>query len=99
MSNSITPVIAHTETPEQELARLRKENSDLKAKGSSMKVSVKGALSVYGIGRFPVTLYKSQWLSLIEMIKSGQVEAFMAQNEALLKSKPTKAEALTEDVA
>ena len=50
-----------------ELERLRNENAALK-KGASaglrMKVSEKGALSIYGMGRFPVTLYKEQWLKL-----------------------------------
>src|SRR6516165_4453465 len=53
-----------------ELERLRKENAALKKGASSnvrMKVSEKGALSVYGMGRFPVTLYKEQWLKLLDM--------------------------------
>ncbi|MCJ7642719.1 MAG: hypothetical protein MUO29_12585 [Desulfobacterales bacterium] len=53
-----------------ELERLRAENAALKktsARGLSLKVSEKGALSVYGMGRFPVTLYKEQWLKLFEM--------------------------------
>jgi hypothetical protein len=63
-----------------EVARLRAENEALrKARTStvSMKVSEKGALSVYGLGRFPVTLYAQQWqklLSLAESIK-GFIEA------------------------
>ncbi len=50
-----------------ELERLRAENTTLKARGSkdvSMKVSEKGAISIYGLGRFPVTLYQEQWLKL-----------------------------------
>ena len=50
-----------------------------------LKVSEKGALSVYGMGRFPVTLYKEQWLKLLDM--SDDVRAFIAANEAQLKSK------------
>ena len=53
-----------------ELERLRSENAALKKAGSSsvrMKVSEKGALSIYGMGRFPVTLYKEQWLKLLGM--------------------------------
>jgi hypothetical protein len=49
-----------------ELERLRNENAALKKGASSgirMKVSEKGAVSIYGMGRFPVTLYKEQWLS------------------------------------
>ena len=50
-----------------ELERLRSENAALKkgaSAGTRMKVSDKGAVSVYGMGRFPVTLYKEQWLRL-----------------------------------
>jgi hypothetical protein len=71
-----------------ELERLRKENEALK-KGSSqgvrMKVSEKGAVSIYGMGRFPVTLYQEQWLKLLEM--SDEIRAFIAANEAQLKKK------------
>jgi hypothetical protein len=71
-----------------ELERLRRENAALK-KGASdsirMKVSEKGAVSVYGMGRFPVTLYKEQWLRLLNM--SDEIRAFIAQNEAQLKAK------------
>jgi hypothetical protein len=71
-----------------ELERLRKENAALKKGASSgirLKVSEKGAVSVYGMGRFPVTLYKEQWLKLFDM--SDDIRAFMAANEARLKSK------------
>jgi len=71
-----------------ELERLRNENALLK-KGAStgirMKVSEKGAVSIYGMGRFPVTLYKEQWLKLLDM--SPEIWNFIAENEALLKSK------------
>ena len=50
-----------------------------------MKVSEKGAVSIYGVGRFPVTLYKEQWLKLLDM--SGEIRAFIAANEAQLKAK------------
>ena len=50
-----------------------------------MKVSEKGALSVYGMGRFPVTLYKEQWLKLLDM--SDEIRAFIGANEAQLKAK------------
>jgi len=53
--------------------------------GIRMKVSDKGALSIYGMGRFPVTLYKEQWLKLLNM--SDEIRAFIAANEAQLKSK------------
>jgi hypothetical protein len=71
-----------------ELERLRKENEALKKGASSnirMKVSEKGAVSIYGMGRFPVTLYKEQWLKLLEM--STEIRAFIAASEAQLKKK------------
>ena len=70
-----------------EIERLRKENEALKkgASGVRMKVSEKGAVSVYGMGRFPVTLYKEQWLRLLDM--SAEIRAFIAANEAQLKTK------------
>ncbi len=71
-----------------ELERLRAENERLKSSGRSrlaMKVSEKGALSVYGMGRFPVTLYKEQWLRLLTM--ADEIKAFIEANDASLKSK------------
>jgi len=71
-----------------ELERLRKENENLKKRGSkgmSMKVSEKGALSVYGLGRFPTTLYKEQWLKLLDM--ADDIRGFIKENEAVLKTK------------
>jgi hypothetical protein len=50
-----------------------------------MKISEKGAISIYGMGRFPVTLYKEQWLKLLDM--SAEIRAFIAENEAQLKTK------------
>ena len=77
-----------TEDLQSELERLRAENESLKKAGRSklaMKVSEKGALSVYGMGRFPVTLYKEQWLRLLAMAE--EIKAFIAANDASLKSK------------
>ena len=71
-----------------ELERLRKENESLKkgaARGVSMKVSEKGGLSVYGMGRFPVTLYKEQWLKVLDL--SDEIRAFIAAHDGELKSK------------
>jgi hypothetical protein len=71
-----------------ELERLRNENAALKkgaAAGISMKVSEKGALSIYGMGRFPVTLYKEQWLKLLDL--SDDIRTFIAANEGKLKTK------------
>jgi hypothetical protein len=71
-----------------ELERLRNENASLKrgaATGIKMKVSEKGAVSIYGMGRFPVTLYKEQWLKLLDM--SAEIRNFIAENDASLKTK------------
>jgi hypothetical protein len=77
-----------TEDLQSELERLRAENESLKKAGRgklAMKVSEKGALSVYGMGRFPVTLYKEQWLRLLTM--ADEIKAFIAANDASLKTK------------
>src|SRR6476661_5651102 len=71
-----------------ELERLRQENAALKKGASSglrMKVSEKGAVSIYGMGRFPVTLYKEQWLKLLDM--ADDIRGFIKANEAQLKAK------------
>ena len=71
-----------------ELERLRNENAALKkgaATGITMKVSEKGGLSVYGMGRFPITLYKEQWLKLLDM--SDDIRAFIKANDGQLKTK------------
>lgn len=76
-----------------ELERLRAENAALKktsARGLSLKVSEKGALSVYGMGRFPVTLYKEQWLKLLDMAED--IRNFIKANDTALKSKEAKAD-------
>lgn len=72
-----------------ELERLRAENAALKqrsARAVSLKVSEKGGVSVYGLGRFPVTLYKEQWEKLLEM--ADEIRAFLRENAARLKTKP-----------
>jgi hypothetical protein len=74
-----------------EIERLQAENAALKKGATSgilMKVSEKGAVSVYGMGRFPVTLYKEQWLKLLNM--SDDIRAFIAANESALKTKEPK---------
>lgn len=72
-----------------EIERLRAENQDLKSQGGrgvSLKVSEKGAVSVYGLGRFPVTLYKEQWTKLLA--KADDIRAFIKEHDAELKAKP-----------
>ena len=71
-----------------ELLRLQAENAALKAAGRpkhGLKVTDKGGLSLYGLGRFPVTLYKSQWLALIAM--AGVIAEFIKANDSKLTTK------------
>jgi len=71
-----------------ELERLRAENEMLKnrtSRGISLKVSEKGGVSVYGLGRFPVTLYKEQWTRLLDM--ADDIRTFIKENDARLKTK------------
>jgi hypothetical protein len=74
----------------KELDRLRAENESLKQRnrpaGSlSFRVSEKGAVSVYGLGRFPVTLYQEQWDKLLAQV--DELRAFIDANRASLKKK------------
>lgn len=71
-----------------ELERLRAENEQLKnrtSRGISLKVSEKGGVSVYGLGRFPVTLYKEQWARLLDL--AADIRAFIKENDSKLKTK------------
>src|SRR5437762_12119492 len=72
-----------------ELERLKAENERLKSqrgRSISLKVSEKGGVSVYGLGRFPVTLYKEQWTKLLAM--TDEIRAFLKEHDAELKAKP-----------
>jgi hypothetical protein len=76
------------DTLQSEVERLKAENAALKAqaaRGISIKVSEKGGVSVYGLGRFPVTLYKEQWTKLLDM--ADQIRTFLTAHDAELKSK------------
>jgi hypothetical protein len=76
------------EDSQAEIARLKAENERLKGqqgRATGMKVSEKGALSVYGLGRFPVTLYKEQWTKLLAM--ADDIKAFLKEHDASLKTK------------
>ena len=71
-----------------ELERLKAENERLKTQRSrsvSLKVSEKGGVSVYGLGRFPVTLYKEQWTRLLAMTE--EIRAFIKEHDGELKAK------------
>ena len=52
----------------------------------TLKVSEKGAVSLYGLGRFPVTLYGGQWERLLS--EAEHIKAFLVNNAALLSVKP-----------
>lgn len=77
-----------------ELAKLRAENEALKRKaefdGALIKISPKGAVSVYGFGRWPVTLYKSQWEKLFTQIP--EIQAFVEKHRDRLKDKDSESE-------
>jgi len=80
------------ETAEQKLARLEAENQTLreqveqrKTSQLRLKVSEKGGLSVYGLGRFPVTLYKEQWARLLDY--ADEIRSFLKANDQQLKAK------------
>jgi hypothetical protein len=80
------------ETPEEKLARLEAENKALREQVDQrrpgqlrLKVSEKGGLSIYGLGRFPVTLYKEQWIRLLE--HAEEIKSFLKENDSLLKAK------------
>ena len=74
-----------------ELERLRAENEALKAKekrGTRLQVSAKGAVSLYGIRRFPVTFYQEEWDRILGL--ADEIQAFIRENEGALKSKSAK---------
>jgi hypothetical protein len=80
------------ETAEERLARLEFENKRLREQVEQrrtgelrLKVSEKGGLSVYGLGRFPVTLYKEQWIRLLD--HTDEIRSFLKENDQLLKAK------------
>lgn len=75
----------------KEFLALKAENERLKANaktqgsGLGIKVSAKGGVSVYGLGRFPVTLYSSQWQELLS--KADSIQKFIDENKAALSVK------------
>jgi hypothetical protein len=77
-----------TSNEREELDQLRKQKAAREArdkKGISFKVSEKGGVSVYGLGRFPVTLYQEQWMRLFSEVES--LKTFIEENKAALKVK------------
>ena len=86
-ARELEPHMTETEM-KAELERLQKENESLKSrtsKGISLKVSEKGGVSVYGMGRFPITLYKEQWIKLLDM--ADDLRQFIQENSSKLKVK------------
>ena len=96
MSNVANNDTAATMARIAELEAMQAELKALKAKVKNtprLKVSTKGAISVYGLQRMPVTLYAGQWERIIDMCKSGDLGTFIHDNEALLTRKEPKQEA------
>jgi hypothetical protein len=80
--------MSEAEDLKAELERLKAENEQLKnqrGRAVGLKVSEKGGVSVYGLGRFPVTLYKEQWAKLLDM--ADEIRAFIKENDSKLKVK------------
>ena len=72
------------------IAQLEAANAALAAQPArklSMKVTEKGGLSIYGLGRFPVTLYRSQWERLLDAETVTALKAFIEANAKLLAVK------------
>ena len=76
-----------TKTP-AELIAIIEAMSKASQSRLTLKVSEKGALSLYGMGQWPVTLYKSQWLRLIDMVPT--IKTFIDEHNAVLAEKPAK---------
>ena len=90
MSNVANNDTAATMARIAELEAMQAELKALKAKVKNtprLKVSTKGAISVYGLQRMPVTLYAGQWERIMELVESGVFADFIAQNESTLTRK------------
>jgi hypothetical protein len=70
---------------EEEVKRLKDEIAVLKKEKLSMKVSEKGCVSIYGINRFPVSLYKNQWLQILD--NAEKIKEFIKENDSKLSTK------------
>jgi hypothetical protein len=86
MSSRLEQLMAMSQ---EELAKalLAKESSQRKVNKLTLKVGAKGGVSLYGVGRFPVTLYASQWERVSELITNGELAKFIADNADALKRK------------
>jgi hypothetical protein len=67
------------------LAELEKQGSGRRPGALEFRVSEKGGVSVYGLGRFPVTLYYEQWIRLLD--QAEQLRTFLEENKSKLKLK------------
>ena len=68
------------------IAELEKQAGTKRQGSLEFRVGEKGGVSVYGLGRFPVTLYYEQWVRLLEA--SGELREFLEKNKSRLKLKP-----------
>ena len=69
------------------VAELEKQVESKKTGIMEFRVSEKGGVSVYGLGRFPVTLYYEQWVRLLD--SADALRAFVEENKSRLKLKST----------
>lgn len=81
MQAMLAQLLAENAAKDQQIAAL----AAAKIAKTTLKVSEKGALSVYGMGQFPVSLYREQWEKLLAM--KDEIEAFMAQHGDVLADK------------
>jgi len=88
MSMTIEQMQAMIAQMQAENEKLKRENTQTREADLTMKVSEKGAVCVYGLGRFPVTLYKQQWQKLLKAAPA--IEKFIEVNDKLLSVKPEK---------
>jgi hypothetical protein len=79
--------IAELEAMAAELKALKAQTKNM----ARLKVSQKGAISVYGLQRMPVTLYAGQWERIIDMVEKGTLSDFIKANESALTRKAVKA--------
>ncbi len=79
-----------TEQSKEELlariAELEKQSGSRKKGTLEFRVGEKGGVSVYGLGRFPVTLYYEQWIRLLDT--ADTLREFLEENKSRLKLKP-----------